>query len=299
MAFQSKDRGSQLHGPADAITSGCLMMAGRQLIRAGEIVLLISVQDGKITLAPASSHDVQGGPENWTYRLTVSGPSDQRTYNSIPAASVLHFRYATDPATPWKGYGPLQIAKLAGKLSAETVAALGDEASGPRGAFLPQPKAGDDSTLGPLASQIKGAKGGLVMVEGMQSGFGTGETIRRDWESRRFGASPPDALVTLAAQASHEIYAAVGLSPNIFSVEGDGTSMREGWRQALFGVIAPLGNLVQDELRDKLDMPGLTLVFDELRASDLQGRARAFQSMVGSGMDIAKAAALSGLMEPE
>ena len=29
------------------------------------------------------------------------------------------------------------------------------------------------------------------------------------------------------------------------------------------------------------------------------GRARAFQSMVGGGMDIAKAAALSGLMEPE
>ena len=48
-----------------------------------------------------------------------------------------------------------------------------------------------------------------------------------------------------------------------------------------------------------LDEPGLRLVWDELRASDLAGRARAFQSMVGAGMDIAKAAALPGLTEAE
>lgn len=31
-------------------------------------------------------------------------------------------------------------------------------------------------------------------------------------------------------------------------------------------------------------------------ASDISGRARAFQSMVGGGMDVTKAATLSGLM---
>ncbi len=35
-----------------------------------------------------------------------------------------------------------------------------------------------------------------------------------------------------------------------------------------------------------------------LAASDVQGRARAFQSMVGGGMDIAKAAGLAGLLVP-
>lgn len=39
--------------------------------------------------------------------------------------------------------------------------------------------------------------------------------------------------------------------------------------------------------------------FDRLFASDLQGRARAFQSMVGGGMDPGKAAGLAGLMEAE
>ena len=43
----------------------------------------------------------------------------------------------------------------------------------------------------------------------------------------------------------------------------------------------------------------LALNFDALFAADLSGRARAFQSMVGGGMDVAKAAALSGLTEQE
>ena len=54
-----------------------------------------------------------------------------------------------------------------------------------------------------------------------------------------------------------------------------------------------------EHAQEKLDAPDLVLVWDELRASDLAGRARAFQSMIGGGMDVAKAAALAGLTEPE
>ena len=43
----------------------------------------------------------------------------------------------------------------------------------------------------------------------------------------------------------------------------------------------------------------MQLNFDSLMASDISGRARAFQSMVGGGLDVAKAAALSGLMTAE
>ena len=45
----------------------------------------------------------------------------------------------------------------------------------------------------------------------------------------------------------------------------------------------------------KLEEP-ITLDWMELRAGDIAGRARAFQSMVGGGMDVAKAAAAAGLM---
>ena len=40
----------------------------------------------------------------------------------------------------------------------------------------------------------------------------------------------------------------------------------------------------------------MTLSWQEVRASDLSGRARAFQSMVGGGMAIAEAVAVAGLM---
>ena len=71
--------------------------------------------------------------------------------------------------------------------------------------------------------------------------------------------------------------------------------MREAWRLCLFGVLSPLGRLVESELREKLE-DTVTLSWQELRASDLSGRARAFQSMVGGGMDISKAIAVAGLL---
>ena len=55
---------------------------------------------------------------------------------------------------------------------------------------------------------------------------------------------------------------------------------------------------METELRDKLDDDSISITWDELRAADITGRARAFQSLVGAGMDLAKAAALSGLLAP-
>ena len=75
-----------------------------------------------------------------------------------------------------------------------------------------------------------------------------------------------------------------------------GNGYRESWRRFLFGSIAPLAALVVEELRRKLEVPDLSLSFKELRASDLAGRARAFQSMVAGGMESGRAAALSGLV---
>ena len=52
------------------------------------------------------------------------------------------------------------------------------------------------------------------------------------------------------------------------------------------------------ELSAKLEAE-ISLSFKGRLAADLAGRARAFQSMVGAGMDLAKAAGLAGLMEVE
>ena len=111
----------------------------------------------------------------------------------------------------------------------------------------------------------------------------------------RFGAAPPDPLVQLQGRASREVMAACGLNPAVFDIEGAGTAMREGYRQALHSLVAPLGRLVAHELSAKLEAD-VVLDWAELRAGDIAGRARAFQSMVGAGMDPGKAAALAGLM---
>ena len=72
-------------------------------------------------------------------------------------------------------------------------------------------------------------------------------------------------------------------------------SVREAWRLALFGVLSPLGKMVESELQDKLE-DTVTLSWQELRASDLSGRARAFQSMVNGGMSVTDAVSVAGLM---
>ena len=276
----------------DPITLG---MIGRTLIRKGELVMLISTEGGRLRLLPGASHDVGGGgdPDTWTYRVTVGGPEKTNTYEKVAAASVLHFRYSQDPETPWRGAGPLQVARLAGRLSAETTAALADEASGPRGSFMPIPKDGDDPTIGHLRADAKNAKGSMLFTEsGDWDASGGGRYA--GWTQRRFGADPPAGLIELMKRASMEVFAACGISASLFD-DSDGTSKREGYRQALHSVIAPLGRAVAYELSSKLDDP-VVLDWLELRAGDISGRARAFQSMVGGGMDIAKAAALSGLM---
>ena len=56
--------------------------------------------------------------------------------------------------------------------------------------------------------------------------------------------------------------------------------------------------MVASELSVKLNTP-IRLDWEELRASDIAGRARAFGTMVTGGMDLDKAAALSGLLTAE
>ena len=278
-----------------ALTPGCLELVGRSLIRRGEVVFLIDTQAGKLRLIPAETHDVEGGPfpEEWEYRLTLGGPSRTVTYDFVPAASVLHFRYAVDASTPWRGNGPVQVAALAGRLSAETVRALAEESSGPVGRLLGIPVDGADATVEGLKADIKNAAGRVALLETGDWGNAGGDT-KVDLKTERFGAEPPASMVELVSVASREIYAACGFNAALWG-GSQAASVREAWRLALFGVLSPLGRLVQAELQEKLE-DTVTLSWQELRASDLSGRARAFQSMVGGGMAVAEAVSVAGLM---
>ena len=294
-----------VHGPdyvEEALDPSTMMLIGRSLIKDGEIIFKIEVMDGKLMLWPATSHDVVGGhdPRTWGYRVDMAGPDIRMTQERVHADSVCHFTYSTETLRPWKGLSPLGVAKLAGRLSAEVAGALADEASGPRGSFMPYPKKdGKDPTLEGLMADIKVAKGGLLFVESMKAALEGGTAPpQTDWIQRRLGFSAPDSMIKLMNTATMEVISACGLSADLW-MQADGTGKREAWRQALFGVVQPLGKLVESELRKKLDAPDLKLDWKELRASDLQARARSFKGMVDAGMSLEKAAALSGLLLPE
>ena len=72
--------------------------------------------------------------------------------------------------------------------------------------------------------------------------------------------------------------------------------MQEAGRGCVHAFLTPVGEIVAAELGDQLDTPSLRLDFPALFASDITGRARAFTSMVQAGMEIERAAALSGLL---
>ena len=270
-----------------ALTPDVMQTIGRGLMRAGQVLYLIDVGSGRLRLIPVDSWDIQGDPDegSWIYRLTVAGPSRMHTYHDTPSASVLHFRYATDTSRPWVGNSPLDMASLAGRLSAETVNILADESSGPVGRLLGVPKDSSDTTMDLLKKDIKEARGNVGMIE---KDWGNASDADADTKTYRYGAEPPQSLVNLVDTASREIYAACGFNPSLFQV-GPAAALREAWRLALFGVVSPLGKLVQSECVAKLDS-SIAISWGELKASDLSGRARSFQSMVGGGMSVPDAA---------
>ena len=294
---------------ADAMTPAVLADIGRGLIRDGESLHLIEAGAGSgITLRAVSSWTVKGGadPASWRYECMINGPSST-TEHTVAAAGVVHCRYASRADAPWRGVGPLEWAAETGRLAGNLERVLADETGQAVGAALPMPKPSRrpgeddaDAAMAALRADLVGARGKLLLVETTSSGFGEGRSSApaSDWQAKRFGADPPATLATLRTEAAIHTLAACGAPATLLS-GGAGAAGREGWRQYLHGTIVPLARLVVAELRVKLEVPALTLDFDALMASDLSGRARAFQSMVGGGMEIERAAGLARLMEPE
>ena len=286
-----------------ALTPQVLNLIGRELVRRGEAVFnvdvpvdRVGVNSMRLILMCRAVFD----PEAWLYRLNLAGPSETTTIGHREASGVLHFKWAYEPARPWRGLSPIAAAALAGRLSAETAKALADESSGPRGSLLPVPVDGSDPTVDALRGDLKNLNGQTALVESMKGGWDKASNSREapaDWIARRLGAAPPAGLVSLHELASREIALACGVPTALLAESPTGTGTREAWRQFLFGTVAPLGKLVADELSRKLDAP-ISLTWADLRASDLAGRARAFQSMVGGGMELGRAAGLAGLMDP-
>ena len=99
------------------------------------------------------------------------------------------------------------------------------------------------------------------------------------------GAAPGAPLIEQADLASREVYSACGIPLSVVT-DAEGTGQREGYRRLMHSTIAcHLGGSfrrgIEREVRDRY----FTVIRVACSAADLAGRARAFQSLVGGGID--------------
>ena len=281
-----------------------LALIARNLLRRGEDLHQIDVSGGEIRLQAIGSWDVRGGADesSWWYRCDRFGPSGNVT-ELVPAAAVLHCRYSVDSARPWHGISPLGWARSTGTLAANLETRLGEEAGSSVGYLLPVPgDGGDGSDSDPLAglkADIANLRGRHALVETTAAGWGEGRTAApmSDYKPQRLGAAVPESSVSLRSAAAHGVLSACGVPISLVG-DADGTSQREAWRRFIMGSVEPLLEIVAQEIEAKLDAR-VTFDLSSLWAHDLAGRASSFKGMVTAGMEIERAAALSGLVGTE
>lgn len=282
-----------------ALTPVVMELIGRQLYEHGEIVFEIAVMGGRVRLIPAASWEVLGhDPVRWQYRLQIATPEAEIT-RYRDGESVVHLRYGSDTERPWESDGPAGRSTASGDLNATLETRLRQELGMPVGAVIPVP---DVKGTGGLQADLAALKGNTVMVPSAAGGWdepGQEQYGRSDWRVQRLGGNPPQVLAQLRVDVADQVASAGGVPPALFRGDAEGTAKRESWRLFLHSTCQPVAKIITEELREKLDEPELKLSFDGLFASDLSGRARAFQSMVGGGMDVSQAAGLAGLMEGE
>lgn len=265
------------------ITPGLLHDLGRSLVLYGEALWLIENRPSGLILNRAAYWDVWGAG-NWNYRVTIPEPSGTRTRN-VGADSVIHVRINADPAEPWRGRSPVALSSTTTTLAAEVESHLRDEASANHGYVIPAPLGGlSKADNAEIRSDLKNLRGNTAMVPAMES-FGDGRpgSAPGNWQPQRIGMNPPQTVVVLRQQVGTGVLGVCGVPSELIAGRAEGTGRRESWRQFLHGTLQPVADILAAELAEKLEMP-VTVSFDRLFASDVQGRARAFQSLVGGGV---------------
>ena len=278
-------------GLTERLSPALLAAIGRDLILRGES-LIVKVGD---SLIRASLWDIAGdslNPNDWQYITELPTPSGTQAKRTFSGSEVAHPRYSADSMQPWKGIGPFERAGLGSNLLANVESKLGQEATAKVGYFLPHP---ENKELAAIKTSINANPGAMHFVETFAAGYGDGRASapQKDWVAERFGPNPPDGLIQLYREARLAAVAAAGVPVELLDSSSQNAA-REGFRRFLHSTIQPLARIVEPEI-SKLMGASVRLDFSNLMASDIQGRARAFGSLIQGGMAIEPAMKLAGL----
>ena len=280
-----------------SITPAILGLAGRELARVGNAIFRFDIQPGRdLELVPAVSHVVRGSahPAEWTYSVSLNGPTETRVQDNVPAAGVVHFRLRASAFAPWRGRSPLSIAGGTSNLAAKIESALIKEQS-----FNPARMVFSDLLDEDLTNFITDLRrGGLSVVGGNDDQAGPTPSTR---SPQAIGPDPSVSQVSLRTETAQSILSMFGVPAALFRGSGD-SDARESWRRFVLGTMAPMLRVCASELRIKLDRPELTLSLEGLRAGDLQGRARstaaravAVRNLVTAGLSVEDAREAAGI----
>ena len=255
-----------------------LASIARNMITRGEALAVYNDRE----LLEIATWTVEGDifPRSWRYKVQIDSPSGRGKDMVFGHERTLHARYSYDPGSPWIGVGPLQRSLNNGQLAANIERSLMYEAGGSVGYLLPIPADGNDASVTELKSDIKNAKGGTYVVETTAGGWGEGRAAapRNDYVPQRIGMNPPASVPQIYAAVQSSVLAVCGVPVELVQLS-DGTGQREAWRRCLHGTIEPLSRIIEHDLRRVYGRNDVRITFDELFASDIQGRGRAFQSL--------------------
>ena len=235
-------------------------------------------------------------PSTWTYEVTLYGPDGSTTIQR-PAASMCHIRLGYDAARPHRGVSPLARCGLSSGALSAIETRLREEATAASAYALSSPEDGQGAASAKLRQDLKAAKGRHVLVESFAGGWGDkGAAPQKDWQQSRLGFAPVPELQPLRSALGMEVAAALGIPAALIEPGADGTAQREGYRRLTHGTLAGMGRIAASTLGAALEQPSLKFSFEELYGSDLVGRVSSFKRLVESGVPLAEAAGVAGLL---
>lgn len=279
---------------ARAVSPAALWEIGGALARKGAYLAHVASAPGGFALRPAWSWDVRGDQlTDWTYRVDLPTPSGTIS-RTLAADEVLHVRLSPDPARPWVGRSPLMVATETGRLLARLERGIADEAGTATGQLQPLPEGATDEG-GKLSSAINALSGKVALPESVAGGWGDrAGAPQRDWNPKRLGAQFTAPQVALRNHIESCVLGLYGIHPALVSSSSDGTAQREAWRRFTVGTVEAVALVVGGELSTVFGEP-VSLTFGRLHANDINGRARAYRSMVDGKIPVEDARRLAGL----
>ena len=267
-----------------------LGLMGRAYVLRGEAVFLIAVDDAGLALVPASSFEVAGpaDPRAWRYRLELAAPGGAVS-RVVPAEGVIHVRWHCNPARPWAGRSPLQLARLSAEVAAAAEMSMKNELAIRPTRIVPTPSGNREQVEETAAKFRRGGVRGVAWARQTTD-------LRADPKPEIMGPAPTQATVDVRRSAAIEVAAACGIPPPLIDAQAAGQGQREAYRRFALLTIAPALRIAAAEVAAKLDMPGLRLDSGALGAIDLISRARAVQVLVASGFSTEAAARAAGVL---